>query len=59
MFQFFWTRTASVWVAALYILMGILLFVFPAASSILFVWALAAGAGAYGLIHPIRYLHGP
>lgn len=56
MFQFFWTRTASVWVAALYILMGILLFAFPAASSTLFVWALAAGAGAYGLIHLIRYL---
>lgn len=37
MFQFFWTRTASVWVAALYILMGVLLFVFPAASSTLFI----------------------
>ncbi len=37
MFEFFWTRSASLWLAALYIAMGVLLFVFPAASSTLFV----------------------
>lgn len=56
MFEFFWTRAASVWVAALYIAMGVLLFAFPAASGTLFVWALAAGAAAYGASHLIRYL---
>ena len=48
MFQFFWTRAASVWVAALYIAMGVLLFAFPAATGTFFVWALAGGAAAYG-----------
>ena len=48
MFQFFWTRSASLWVAALYVLMGVLLFLFPIASSTLFVQALAAGAAVYG-----------
>ena len=56
MFQFFWVRAASVWVAALYIAMGALLFLFPAASSTVFVWALAAGAGAYGVSHLARYI---
>lgn len=56
MFEFFWTRSASLWVAALYIAMGVLLFAFPAASSTVFVWALAAGAAAYGVSHLIRYL---
>lgn len=37
MFQFFWTRAASVWVAALYIAMGVLLFAFPAATGTFFV----------------------
>lgn len=56
MFQFFWVRAASVWIAALYVIMGILLFVFPAASSTIFIWALAAGSGAYGASHLIRWL---
>ena len=56
MFQFFWVRAASVWIAALYAAMGALLFLFPAASSTLFVWALAAGVGAYGVSHLVRYL---
>ena len=58
MFQFFWTRAASVWVAALYVAMGVLLFAFPAASGTFFVWALAGGAAAYGAIHLARYLQG-
>ncbi len=56
MFQFFWTRSASLWVAALYVLMGVLLFLFPIASSTLFVQALAAGAAVYGASHLIRYI---
>lgn len=56
MFEFFWVRAASVWVAALYIAMGVLLFAFPAASSTFFVWALAGGAAAYGVSHLVRYL---
>ncbi|HIZ31482.1 MAG TPA: DUF308 domain-containing protein [Candidatus Fournierella merdipullorum] len=56
MFEFFWTRSASLWLAALYIAMGVLLLVFPAASSTLFVWTLAAGAAAYGVSHLVRYL---
>ena len=56
MFQFFWVRAASVWIAVLYAAMGALLFFFPAASSTLFVWALAAGVGAYGMSHLVRYL---
>ena len=58
MFQFFWTRAASVWVAALYIAMGVLLFAFPAATGTFFVWALAGGAAAYGVSHLVRYLQG-
>ena len=56
MFEFFWVRAASVWVAALYIAMGVLIFAFPAASSTFFVWALAGGAAAYGVSHLVRYL---
>lgn len=54
MFQFFRVRAASVWIAVLYAVMGALLFLFPAASSTLFVWALAAGAGVYGISHLVR-----
>ena len=56
MFKFFWTRAASVWIAALYIAMGLLLLIFPGASSTLFVWCLAGGAAMYGASHLWRYL---
>ena len=56
MFQFFRVRAASVWIAVLYAVMGALLFIFPAASSTLFVWALAAGAGVYGISHLVRWM---
>lgn len=55
MFQFFWVRTASVWIAALYILLGVTLLAFPEGSGTLFVWALAAGAAVYALAHLARY----
>lgn len=55
MVVYFWKRSASVWIALLYILMGGLLMAFPAATSTLFVWALAGGAASYGLSHLLRY----
>lgn len=58
MFEFFWVRAASVWIAVLYIVMGLLLLAFPGASSTLFVWVLAAGAAAYGASHLWRYIQG-
>lgn len=44
MFQFFWSRTASVWIAILYMALGLPLLLFPAISGSVFVWSLAAGA---------------
>ena len=56
MFQFFWVRAASVWIAVLYAVMGALLLLFPVPSSTLFIWALAAGAGVYGASHLVRWV---
>lgn len=55
MVMYFWKRSASVWIALLYILMGGLLMAFPATTSTVFVWALAIGAAGYGLSHLLRY----
>ena len=55
MVMYFWKRSASVWIALLYVLMGGLLMAFPATSSTVFVWALAIGAAGYGLSHLLRY----
>lgn len=55
MMMYFWKRSASVWIALLYILMGGLLMAFPATTSTVFVWALAIGAASYGLSHLLRY----
>lgn len=55
MVMFFWERSASVWIALLYVLMGGLLLAFPAATSTAFVWALAGGAAFYGASHLWRY----
>ncbi len=57
MLEFFWSRTASVWLAVLYMLLGILLLVFPAAGGTAFVWALAAGAAVYAVSHLWRFFH--
>lgn len=54
--QFFWSRTASVWIALLYIILGLPLLLFPGASGSVFVWALAAGAAVYALSHLWRYI---
>lgn len=56
MFQFFWSRNASIWTAVLYILLGLLLAIFPDLSGTIFVWVLAAAVAVFGLIHLIRYL---
>lgn len=56
MFKFFWIRSASIWLAILYILLGLLLLLFPAASGTVFVWLLAFGAGVYALVHLWRYI---
>ena len=56
--QFFWSRTASVWIALLYMLLGLPLLLFPGVSGSVFVWALAAGAAAYAVSHLWRYLQG-
>ena len=56
MVMYFWERSASVWIALLYMVMGGLLLAFPAATSTVFVWALAGGAACYGVTHLLRYL---
>lgn len=55
MVMYFWERSASVWIALLYVLMGGLLLAFPAATGTVFVWALAGGAACYGGSHLLRY----
>lgn len=54
--QFFWTRSACVWIAVLYMALGLPLLLFPAASGSVFVWSLAAGAAVYAVSHLWRYL---
>lgn len=56
MVMYFWERSASVWLALLYVLLGGLLLAFPAATSTAFVWALAGGAACYGVSRLLRYL---
>ena len=56
--QFFWSRTASVWIALLYMFLGLPLLLFPSISGSVFVWALAAGAAAYAISHLWRYIQG-
>ena len=51
MLQFFWTRSASIWIALLYMLLGIPMLFFPSLTGSLFVWALAGGMAAYGITH--------
>lgn len=53
--RFFWTRAATVWLGVLYMVLGLLLLLFPDASGRLFVRSLAAGAVVYGVVHLWRY----
>ena len=58
MFDFFWTRTASLWLSILYIILGIPLLFFPTMSLTLFIWFLSGGLAIYGVSHLWRYLSG-
>ena len=58
MFNYFWSRNASVGMAVLYIALGLPLVLFPAAVGTAFVWALAIGCVVYAVPHLIRYLQG-
>ena len=58
MFNYFWSRNASVGIAVLYIALGLPLVLFPAAVGTVFVWALAIGCAVYAVPHLIRYLQG-
>ena len=58
MFNYFWSRNASVGMAVLYIALGLPLVLFPAAVGTAFVWALAIGCVVYAIPHLIRYLQG-
>ncbi len=58
MFQFFWSRSATIWTAIFYIVLGLLLAIFPGMSGTIFVWVLAAAAALFGLAHLVRYLRG-
>ncbi|OUN23498.1 DUF308 domain-containing protein [Pseudoflavonifractor sp. An85] len=58
MFNFFWSRNASVGMAVVYIVLGLPLLLFPAAVGTVFVWALAIGCLVYAVPHFVRYLQG-
>lgn len=58
MLQFFWTRSASIWIALLYMALGIPMIFFPSLTGSLFVWTLAGGTAAYGIAHLWRYIQG-
>lgn len=55
MFSFFWTRSASVPAAALYIVLGLVLALYPGLSGTVFVWLLAAAALIFALVRLIAY----
>ena len=56
MVRFFWSRTASVWIAILYMALGLPLLLFPGVIGTVFVWMLSGGAGLYAVSHLWRYL---
>ena len=47
MFGYFWSRNATLGMAALYLVLGIVLLLFPGMSGTVFCWGMAAGAGLY------------
>ena len=55
MYQIFWSGGTSIWGAILYIILGLLLLIFPSMSGTVFVWALAAGTAIYGIGRLFRY----
>lgn len=57
-FRYFWSRSASVSMAVLYMVLGLPLLLFPAAVGTIFVWALALVCVLYAAPHLVRYLQG-
>ena len=55
MLDFFWTRKASWLASVVYILLGLVLIIFPDMSGTVFCWGLAAVTILYGLVHFVRY----
>lgn len=53
--NFFWSRKATLWMAALYLVVGAVLMLFPGASGTVFCWCLAAGALGYAALQ-FRYV---
>lgn len=47
MFRFFWSRSASVWTAYLYVFLGAMLLIFPGITGTVFCWFLAGGSLIY------------
>lgn len=47
MFGYFWSRNATLGMAALYLALGVVLALFPGMSGTVFCWGLAAGAAIY------------
>ncbi len=56
MFRFFWARSASVWLAVLYMIIGIFLALFPGLSGIIFVRIIAAVSLIFAVINLYRYI---
>ena len=55
MFGFFWTRSASLGLAAVYMGLGLVFLLFPEMTGTVFCWALAAGAAAFSAARLVRW----
>ena len=55
MLKFFWTKSTSVWMALVYILLGGILLFYPSMSASLFCWGIGGMLLVYGVIHLFRY----
>ena len=58
MFGYFWSRNATLGMAALYLVLGVVLTLFPGMSGTVFCWGLAAGAAIYAMGALWRFLPG-
>ena len=55
MFGFFWTRSASLGLALLYMALGLVFLFFPEMTGTVFCWALAAGAAVFSVGRLVRW----
>lgn len=53
--NFFKTRSPGIWIALLYIILGLPLILFPEISGKIFCWSLSAGAAVYAVSHIWRW----